>query len=180
MSVSSRLSAFLMALLTILGCLVFLFSIILPFYNTLYFDAYNHGGFVYTLYYWSFKFDYRVWGGVARYSHVSSYWFLDYWFSENVFSLENSWMPIAMVAVQALVLAFGIASIHFKRRAMLAAPVCLSVAVIALMFYTGKILPYGEYSIGYYLVFPSLALFLSAFILNEVTKKQQTKNSISV
>jgi len=83
-------------------------------------------------------------------------------------------MPVAMFAVQALVLAFGIASIHFKRRIILAAPVCLSVAVLALMFYTGKILPYGDYSLGYYLVFPSLALFLSAFILNEVTEKLQT------
>jgi hypothetical protein len=140
-----------MALLTILGCLVFLFSIILPFYNTINFAEYNHGGFAITLYYWSFKFDYKVSfaGGQFRIiSHVSSYWFLDYWFSENVFSLWRSWIPVAMVAVQALVLAFGIASFHFRRRVMLAAPVCLSVAVLALMFYTGKILPYGDYSLG--------------------------------
>ena len=91
-------------------------------------------------------------------------------------------IPLAMFIFQALVLAFGIASIHFKRRVMLAAPVCLSVAVLGLMLYTGEILGYSneDYQLGYYLVFPSLALFLSAFILNEVTKKQQTKDSVSV
>jgi hypothetical protein len=136
-------------------------------------------------YYWSFKFDYvSTYGGSHSViiSYVSSYWFFDYWFSKNEFSygFSRSWMPVALFAVQALALAFGIASIYFKRRAMLAAPVCLSVAVLALMSYAGEIFPSGEYQLGYYLVFPSLALFLSAFMLNEVTKKQQTKDPISV
>jgi hypothetical protein len=113
--------------------------------------------------------------------HVIPYWFFNYWFSENWVSLAVSWIPLAMFIVQALVLAFGIASIHSKRTVMLAAPVCLSVVVLALMLYIGETLPYRdsfeEYQLGYYLVFPSLALFLSAFILNEVAKKQQTPDS---
>jgi hypothetical protein len=177
MTISRKLGVFLKALPTILGCLVFLFSIILPFYYRL---PITHGGPVWT-YYWSFKAVARGWpGAIFGQALVFPHWFFDYWFSENVFSLGNSWIPLAMFIVQALALAFGIASIHFKRRSMLAAPVCLSVAVLALMLYTSEILPYGDYQLGYYLVFPSLALFLSAFILNEVTKKQQTKDSRSV
>jgi len=51
---------------------------------------------------------------------------------------------------------------------------------LARALYIGEVLSFGDYQSGYYLVFPSMALFLSASILNEVTKKQQTKDSISV
>jgi len=169
--------ASLKALLTILGCLVFLFSIILPFY---YASIPNLDGAEY-VYYWSFKADYR--GGfftLTVWVIVNHFWFFNYWFSD-IFSIRQvSLIALAMFTIQALVLAFGIASIQFKRRIMLAAPVCLSIVVLALMLYIGEILSYGIYQLGYYLVFPSLALFLSAFILNEVTKKQQTKDSISL
>jgi hypothetical protein len=136
------------------------------------FAEYSHGGPAW-IYIWSFKAVlYHALAGL----HVIPYWFFNYWFSENWVSLATSWISLAIFAVQALVLAFGIASIHFKRRVILAAPICFSVAVMALMLYIGEILSYGVYQLGYYLVFPSLALFLFAFILNEVTKKQ-TKDS---
>lgn len=173
MTIPRRVFVFLKVLPTILGCLVFLFWIILPFY---YVRGRSLAGTI-DFTYWSFKADYYGWSqGFSVYDH---FLFSDYWF-RNVFSLEISLITLAMFIVQVLVLTFGIASIHFKRRVMLATPVCLSVVVLALMLYIGEILPYGEYQLGHYLVFPSLALFLSAFILNEVTKKQQTKDSISV
>jgi hypothetical protein len=177
LTIPRKLFAFLKALPTILGCIVFLFSIILPFCYIDNFPAFSTGGPFWT-YIWSFKaVDYHAMVGL----HVIPYWFFNYWFSENWVSLAVPWIPLTIFAVQVLVLAFGITSIHFKRRVMLAATVCLSVAVIALMLYIGKILPYRdsseEYQLGYYLVFPSLALFLSAFILNEATKKQQTPDS---
>jgi len=176
LTIPRKAFVFLILLTTILGCLVFLFSIILPFY---YVRGLTLAGPI-DFTYWSFKANYYGWLQGFTFNH--HYWFFDYWFSENVFSLEISLIPLAMFIFQALVLAFGIASIHFKRRVMLAAPVCLSVAVLGLMLYTGEILGYSneDYQLGYYLVFPSLALFLSAFILNEVTKKQQTKDSVSV
>ena len=176
MTISRKLIASLKALCTILGCIVFLFSIILPFYYRL---PITHGGPVWT-YYWSFKAVASGWPGAImniKQPLIWPFWFFNYWFSENVFSQWVSLIPLAMFIVQALVLTLGIASIHFKRRVMLAAPVCLSVAVIALMLYTSEILSIGEgdYQLGYYLVFPSLALFLSAFILNEVTKNNKPK-----
>jgi hypothetical protein len=169
LTIPRKVFVFLKVLATILGCLVFLFSIILPFYYVrgLGLDSED-------ITYWSFKADY-VWTFPPSHHLL----FFDYWFG-TYFSLGISLTTLSMFIVQALVLALGIASIHFKRRAMLAAPVCLSVAVTALMLYIGEILPYGVYQLGYYLVFPSLALFFSAFTLNEVTKKQQTKDSISV
>jgi|SRR5271157_394296 len=175
MTTSRKLFVFLTSFLTILGCLMFLFSIILPFY---YLGGFSVVGPLNTTY-WSFKADYFVFTTRPFFHH---FWFVDYWFNENFFTPGQgiSFIPVAMFTAQALVLAFGIASIHFKKRAMLAAPVCLSVAVLALMSYTGEILAYGNYRLGYYLVFPSLALFLSAFILNEMTKKQQFKDSISI
>ena len=165
------------ALLTILGCLVFLFSIILPFYYAGIPDLDGVG----SIRYWSFKADYS--GILATLSvsvYANHFWFFNYWFSDIFGIREVSLIALAMFIVQAVVLAFGVASIQFKRRIMLAAPVSLSVAVLALMLYTSEILPYGNYQLGYYLMFPSLALFLSAFILNEVTKKQQSKDFISL
>lgn len=172
LTIPRKLFSFLKALPTILGCLVFLFSIILPFYCLG--PLYIHGSP--SIYYYSFKADYH--SMIERHFRVDSFWFFDYWFGENGFSPGIPWIPVAMFTFQALALALDIASIHFRRRIMLAAPVCLSLAVLALMIYTGEKLLYGDYQLGYYLVFPSLALFLSTFILNEATKKQQTRDSI--
>src|SRR5271157_2995802 len=139
MTISRKLIASLKALCTILGCIVFLFSIILPFYYRL---PITHGGPVWT-YYWSFKAVASGWPGAImniKQPLIWPFWFFNYWFSENVFSQWVSLIPLAMFIVQALVLTLGIASIHFKRRVILAAPVCLSVAVIALMLYIGEVL----------------------------------------
>jgi hypothetical protein len=62
------------------------------------------------------------------------------------------------------------------------APVLLSLLTIALMVCTCMVeeIYRGGYQLGFYLVFPSLALFLSAFILNEVTKKATTPKKINI
>jgi len=70
-----------------------------------------------------------------------------------------------------------VVSIIFKRRILPFVPVLLSLAVI---IYTGVIFSgigpvfWGEYRLGYYLIYPSAILFVSALALNEVTNKRQT------
>lgn len=84
------------------------------------------------------------------------------------------WILISMFTIQVLTLLFGVASIIFNRRMLSFAPVLLNLLTIALMVYTGmmeEVYP-GEYQLGFYLVFPSLVLFLFAFVLNEMTKKR--------
>jgi len=131
-------------------------------------------------YFWSYKSESS---GILGHDN---YWLPDYWFSlRSAFGLETSWMLIAMFTIQLLTLALGLVSIRFNRRSLLFSPVLLTFVVAVLMTYTGKIFghpPYRpllhaispEYQLGYYLVYPSLAMFLFAFLLNAVTRKIQT------
>jgi hypothetical protein len=130
----------------------------------------------------------------------SQLWFFDYWLAHTRSNLSDagiSWILPLLFAVQVLTLAFGVASVIFRKRILSLAPILLSLTVILLMMYTnwgfhprsgnfyfggGSFLMIGSagYQLGYYLAYPSLAVFLFAFILNEVTKRQQTKDVISV
>jgi hypothetical protein len=70
-----------------------------------------------------------------------------------------------MVSARSIVLIF------FNRRILSFIPVLLSVVVLGLMIYIGNLMfGYGEYQLGYSLIYPSLAIFLCAFVLNEVTR----------
>jgi hypothetical protein len=107
----------------------------------------------------------------------SRYWFSDYWFSSLPFvGLSIPWILISMFAVQLLTLVLGLASIRFDRRDLLLPPFLLSSTVAVLMTYTGERISgdveaiSGQYQVGYYLVYPSIAMFLFALLLNEVTK----------
>jgi hypothetical protein len=163
--------------LTILGCLLFLFSIVSPFYTISMITL--AGGS--STQYWSYESDYHY--GITAIFGSRQTWFSDYWFSPYLdVGLRIPWILVSMFTIQALALFFGVASIIFNRRMLSFAPVLLTLLTITLMVYTGIVeeIYSGEYQLGFYLVFPSLALFLSAFILNEVTKKQQIKDSISI
>jgi energy-coupling factor transporter transmembrane protein EcfT len=100
------------------------------------------------------------------------------------------WIFISLFTVQVLTLVFGIFFIVYKRRILSLGPIVFSIAVLALMNYTGEraneVASTGllgtysvkEYQLGYYLVYYSLAMFLFALILNEVTKKMQATKSV--
>ena len=156
----------------IFGCLLFLFSFIYPLYYAEFITLAGGG----SIYYWSYKVDYR--NNIMAVLHSNQYWFSNYWFSSYAFvGLGTPWILISTFTLQVLTLVFGAVSIIFKRRILPFVPVLLSLAVI---IYTGVIFSgigpvfWGEYRLGYYLIYPSAILFVSALALNEVTNKRQT------
>jgi hypothetical protein len=156
----------------ILGCLLFLFSFIYPLYYAEFVTLAGGG----SAYYWSYKVDYEM--EITVVLHSNQYWFFDYWFSSYAFvGVGMPWILVSMFALQVLTLVFGVASAIFERRILSFAPVLLSLAVMALMIYTEQILYehgfYAEYQQGYYLIYPSVILFLSAFALDEALKKKR-------
>ena len=160
MSTKSSVLYILRKTLVVIGCLVFLFSVIFPFFlfRTVLSPTSNYD--------WSYRRDfYGNFGGTRQ------FWFINNW--ENTGSATMSWALISMFIIQVLTLVFGVASVFFNRRILSFAPVLLCLGVLGLMIYAIGDRD-GEYQQGYYLIFPSLALFIFAFVLNEVTKKQQT------
>jgi hypothetical protein len=163
--------------LTVLGCLFFLFSFIFPFY-------YGHwtsalGGRSWSTYYWSYKLDEHHVDALSQLYHVSQFWFSDYWLSdyESVFDIRSVLIP--MFVLQLLTLTLGLVSLRFDRRNLLLPPFLLSLVVAMLMTYAGERIS-GDvlaistgYQSGYYLVYPSLAIFLFAFLLREVTENRE-------
>jgi hypothetical protein len=79
-----------------------------------------------------------------------------------------------MFGFQLLALILGLFSIRFSRRTLLLAPILSSLAVVGLMTYAGEKISgdslalSGGYQQGYYLVYVAIAMFLFAFLLNEV------------
>lgn len=151
-----------------LGCLLFLISLISPFYS-LRFTTLDG---IASYYYKSYESDYH--SGMSRI--VGHDWFFNYWRLPGI-----PWILVPMFVIQALTLLFGVAFIIFNRRILSLAPVLLSPLTIYLMTVSAGMMLSGyggEYQLGFYLVFPSLALFLSAFVLNEIALKRQTKSTV--
>jgi len=161
--------------IVIIGCLLFLFSFVSPFYYGQPSDFSGYGG---PFYYWSYE--------VAREfaQHSNQYRFSNFWFSSydvvGVVALGIPWVLISLFAVQVLTLVFGVAFIVSKRRILSFEPIMLSTVVLVLMVYAAKVISgffytsSSQYQLGYYLVYPSIAMFLFAFLLNEFVKKRQT------
>jgi hypothetical protein len=179
MSSKLLVNSFLKKLLVILGCLLFLFSFIFPFYYANWSAALSD--LSWSSYYWSYKgcehFFFGALGQPLSRSDVG--WFNQYWSGdESTFDIRSVLIPV--FGLQLLTLVLGLFPIRFSRRTLVLAPILSSLAVAVLMTYAGErisadVLAWsGEYQLGYYLVFPSIAMFLFAFLLNEVTKKRKT------
>jgi hypothetical protein len=166
----------LIEVLAVFGCLLFLLSFISPIYSVRFLTLAGFGSTTY----WSYKGDYE--NQITIVHHSRLYWFSDYWFNSTIglLGVGTPWILTSMFVLQVLTLAFGVVYIILRRRILLLALVLLSLSVMALMIFTGEILSQyalteqGEYQLGYYLIFPSVILFLSAFALNEVMRKLQT------
>jgi hypothetical protein len=79
-----------------------------------------------------------------------------------------------MFVVQILTLLAGTASILINRRVLALAPAILCPMVTALMVYVAASLEHmHSYQQGYWLTYPSMLLFIIAFILTLVTNKKQ-------
>jgi hypothetical protein len=162
--------------ITIVGCLLFVFSFIYPFYYV----SSEFGGTGARTHYWSFE-DNQYWSADLIGSGSSHLWFFNYWFNPNLsVGVRISWMLISLFIVQVLTLVFGVAFIVCNKRALSFVPILLSIIVLSLMTYTATVISRNglffsnQYQLGYYLVYPSVALFVFAFALNEVVKKRQT------
>jgi len=159
--------------ITALGCLLFVFSFIHPFYCV---GLTVPGGRTST-YYWSYEYEYHV---VADLRGSSSIYqsFSGYWFNPNLTIVPTiNWALILLFTVQILTLMFGVAFIVSNGRALSFEPIMSSTAALVLMTYTAQVMSRNfysnQYQLGYYLVYPSLAMFICAFLLNEVTRKMQ-------
>jgi uncharacterized membrane protein YphA (DoxX/SURF4 family) len=166
--------------IVILGCLLVVFSFIYPFYHVRW--VILGGG--YETYFWSYASDYHHWFSLMG-SGSSHLCFSDYWFTPNLAEgLGIPWILISLFIVQVLTLIFGLAFVVSKRRILSFGPTVFCIVVLVLMKYTGEranevvsnggLYSGGEYQLGYYLVCLSLAMFLFALILNEVTKKRSS------
>lgn len=137
--------------------------------------------------FWSYRSDsyhFANWIPGAR-PFDEKFWFSDYWFSFlNQDYPKLTWVIMLMFILQVLTLVFGIISIISNRRILSVVPVYLSITVLALMIYTTKRLsgmyPFGfmNYEQGYYFNYYTVGLFLSAFVLNEITNASN-KNKIT-
>jgi hypothetical protein len=158
-------------LVTLIALVVFLFSMLFPFYHI------EFGGIeIIDQTFWSYRSYYSTFTMIfiSRWS-----WFFNYWFDIDNLSfvggLSMSWIPLTMFLMQALTLAFGCVSIVIKRRITLSVPLCLSSTVLALMSYVGyrlssafnDVFDVSQYQLGYYLVISSVVLFAFAFVLDE-------------
>lgn len=158
-------------LATLVALVVFLFSMLFPFYHIQIF-----GIEIFDQTFWS----YRSYYSTFTTKFISGWsWFFNYWFDIDNLSfaggLSITWIPLTMFVMQALTLAFGCLSIVIKRRITLSVPLCLSSTVLALMSYVGyrlsaalnDVFDVSQYQLGYYLVISSVVLFAFAFVLNE-------------
>jgi hypothetical protein len=159
------------------GCLLFMGSAIFPFYYIFYFVSPHHmpegNGGEYLIYYWSFRttshFSPKGWLD----DYVTDYWFYDNGFYEYVPGPTLSWVFILMLAAQVLTLVIGIASIFITNRLLALFPIVTCATVIGLMIYAIQVLLKSNFALtphqpGYWLTYPSILLFLLAFVLKQI------------
>ena len=173
----NRLFEWLEIFSTLIALFVFLFSVVSPFYNWSFTVLESSAAT-----YWSYRANYFLF---TLGTHSWQFWFSNYWFDANHQSqigfLGMSWIPLAMFVLEALTLAFGCLSLVINRRIFRSVPVCSSLTVLALMSYVGYRLSSSNnsgagYQLGYYLVYPSVALFAFAFVLTEVRARRSSSH----
>ncbi len=130
---SSKTRILVLRALSVLGCLVFLFSIIFPFLFARYPNSVIEED-VNTTKFWSFKSYtepfYRV-----RVPYEN--WFFDYWIKESAYRSEFLTLFPLMFAAQILTLVTGVASTCIRKRFLTSVTVVLCSMVVTLMTYVG-------------------------------------------
>ncbi len=161
---SSKTRILVLRALSVLGCLVFLFSIIFPFLFARYPNSVIEED-VNTTKFWSFKSYtepfYRV-----RVPYEN--WFFDYWIKESAYRSEFLALLPLMFAAQILTLVTGVASIFIRKRFLTSVTVVLCSMVVTLMTYVGmssKVNWYWHFQEGYWLTILSLFVFILSYAL---------------
>ena len=169
-----RFSRFLSDVLLLSACCVFLVSTLNPFLTVPYhFSRWGNMPVIcrFTVTYSSYK---ATVGNGFR----TEAFFGDYWFSHiesEIGFLGVSWVLIAMFLLQILTLVSGFVSLLKIHKARII-PFILSLSVILLMVYVfvqgqKRTLYLAGYERGYWLVYPSMFLFLLASILSLATNR---------
>jgi len=160
--------------LMMLGCLLFLSSMILPFLHE---DRhYMIEEDLDRNTYWSFKsLTQQI--RTLNFPEPVECWFYDYWVRE--YADRSELLPVFafMFMIQILTLIAGTASVFINKRILALAPAMLCPMVTASMIYAYTSFRPWEvsYQQGYWLTYPSMLLFSIAFILSQIIHKKQTK-----
>lgn len=176
---SSKILTILREISVTLGCLFFLFSMILPFYHNAYFVVSLIPEYkpYYSTYYWSFRVlqeSYNLFDGTHR---SVDYWLYEAGFYDYVPGPLLSKVLVVIFVVQLLILVSGIASVFFNRRIFALAPLALCSLVMALMIYTNIVLSQSNIAVdyfllGYWFTYPVIILFLFSFLLSITSKRR--------
>jgi hypothetical protein len=175
--------------IVILGCLFFLFSMILPFYHLTYFVS-GMIEFQNSTYYWSFRVSQEIsysFGPIMT-PHIDIWFFQPGFYHYNIPGSSLSiYVLVVIFVAQLLTLITGIASVFHDRRILALAPLALCSLVIVLMTYTNTVLAttksvfLARYTsqvtnstilLGYWFTYPAIILYLSYSILSIVDKKR--------
>lgn len=168
--------------LSILGCLVFLSSIVFPFRSVNYVrnvTSYPEGAEDYWAYYWSFRSYTKTYGSLS-YPHyeVADYWFRDCWVKFYTYDSELFWAFTFIFMIQVLTLIIGVAFIFLDKKILAPTVLCITVSVLMTLVNVSpreaNVFSQASYELGYWLTYPSMLLFLSASLLGPVAKKRQT------
>jgi hypothetical protein len=156
---------------TVIGCILFLCSMLFPFYHCIFLSMTEQS---FSVYYSSYKSTVQIYwlrppfGTPQR---ISEYWLCDYWFGDYfVEEFKLSWMLVLVFITQITALATGVASILINRRilALIPAITCPMVTVLMMCVSASLFKPnlaVDVYQLGYWLTYPSLALFIISFMI---------------
>lgn len=161
---------------TIIGCMLLLFSIISPFCSFFPYNPFWETRSITFFYYLSFRFYEERKPSGGEYQLYREYWFKDYWFDSEVKYFGLSGVLIIMFVTQILTLAAGITFVFTDRKALVYAPAILCPIIIALMTYTNLELSgteLGSFQQGYWLMYPSMILFLLSLTLSLDYRQEQ-------
>jgi hypothetical protein len=176
----------------IIGCLLFLFSVVLPFYHI------TGGRFgmdvwhpvYFSIDYWSFRSHesgFNMIGMTSLRDFSSDYWFYDYWFKDHANRIlaaepDLSWMLITTFAVQIATLVASFVSVLINKSKFLLVSIFLNLVAIALFSFAGNRFSeipksYDDYyETGYWLTYLSLFMFLIAFLTDLIIRRKQKIN----
>lgn len=167
---------------TACACCLLLISIFFPFVTL------EHGSMImdhYDVTYWSYRATVRKWGVAYVESEpllLSNYWFENqepYSYPATSY-LGITWILVALFHMQILTLGFGFFAVFKQRKSTQLLPVISCFSVVFLMgsmvaqagSLSGLARRAGpKYELGYWLCYPSIILFILAFILQFRTRQ---------
>jgi hypothetical protein len=168
-----RLIRLLSDILLLSACCLFLISVVEPFLTSSRLTWGQPVGTRVNVDYWSYK--------ASVMSDHETHIFSDYWFAYYdyipIFMTRIPTFLIGLLMIQILTIAVGVLSLGLRKGWIRLVPFVSSATVILLMFFIhNELEKYAiiNYEVGYWLVYPSMLLFLLAFMMNSLTGKRRT------